>query len=118
VCVDAERGRYRVFATYRNGGMVAVSFDPGGDGMVNFPTGHCAFTYTASTGVGKVYDTHGVLTRTVGTAGEGVDEESVQLLLDAHLVRRHFTSLFTPHHVDFGPRLDSSQPARELGSRT
>jgi len=83
-------------------GMVAggaCSFDAHG-GMVNYPSGHCAFRYTAATGVGQLYDCGGQLTRTVGGAGQEKaqqqgqqQEEDVQFLLDAHLVRR------TPLHA-------------------
>lgn len=71
----------------------ACSFDAHG-GMVNFPSGHCAFCYTAATGTGQVYDCGGQLTRTVGGTGQGEaqqqqqeEEKDVELLLDAHLVR-------------------------------
>jgi hypothetical protein len=70
----------------------ACSFDAHG-GMVNFPSGHCAFRFSAATGMGELYDCGGQLTRTIGGTGQEEaqqqqqeEEDDVELLLDAHLV--------------------------------
>ncbi|KAK3265328.1 hypothetical protein CYMTET_25978 [Cymbomonas tetramitiformis] len=91
ISVDGEGGpgqrsqRYRLFAAYRDTGMVAASFDPGGGGFVNWPSGHLCFVYTAETGSGTVYDNTGNPTTTWSDANGDPLSESVEVLLDSHM---------------------------------
>jgi len=76
--------RSRMFAAYRQTGMVAVSFDPGG-GFVNYPTGHLAFMYSVENGSGQLYDFIGNPTVSWNESQGGKRTDSVEILLDAHL---------------------------------